>query len=62
MHLASLVLLILLTTAICHRSNKEKEAIFDRNMRGKMYNVADTGIIMGLGKRSFQSSLDNTGT
>ena len=62
MHLAWLLLLITLTTAICHKSNKEKEAIFDRNMRGKMYNVADTGIIMGLGKRSFQSSLEDKGT
>ena len=62
MHLAWPVLFITLTTVICHKSNKEREAIFDRNMRGKMYNVADTGIIMGLGKRLFQNSFLDTST
>ena len=37
------VLLISLTISFCHNYNKEREATFDRNMRGEEYNVADTG-------------------
>ena len=44
MHLAWQVLLISLTTSFCHNYNKEREATFDRNMRGEEYNVADTGM------------------
>ena len=61
MHLPWVVLLITVTTSLCQKANPEKEAIFARDMRGELYNVADTGIMMGLGKRSFQSSVEDTG-
>ena len=38
------VLLLSLTISFCHNYNKEREATFDRNMRGDEYNVADTGM------------------
>ena len=44
MHLAWHVLLLSLTISFCHNYNKEREATFDRNMRGDEYNVADTGM------------------
>ena len=62
MYLAWVFLLITATPLFAKNYNKDREAFFDRNMRGDEYNVADTGIMMGLGKRSYQPLMEDSGS
>jgi len=45
------LLLVTVNVSFCFNINKEKVATFARDMRAQEYNVADYGIMMGLGKR-----------